>query len=273
MKTFTITACCVLFLARWSLAANPTWTLHPGKDDQLKASGIQVSYQVIVNDVENPEYAFTITAKVPPGVDGLDAMLSIRNSQGVVALNSWSDTEGKCVADFTVGKQSLKDAGFGVQLYRGKRTDAFSASGRYVLSLAEFASDPHYCSGRAGVEGAPQTAEFRIGARIQRDGPWLTVEVTPQEALSNHHYDLHVVVESRSDEHYQIRNGQPITKREVRLADLNADGFLDIMIVGGVDHQGQDWYKTLIYDEGTNRYRWLAQEANAPDKSLDKGKD
>ena len=94
MKTLRITACCVLSFAHCAIAANPTWTLHPDDIDKLKQSGIHVSYRVVVNDFENPEYAFTITANVPKGVDALDAMLSIYNSKGLVARNSCSDSEG-----------------------------------------------------------------------------------------------------------------------------------------------------------------------------------
>jgi hypothetical protein len=264
MRTLGITACFVVCFAHSTLAANPTWTLHPDDIDKLKQSGIRVSYRLVVNDVENPEYAFTITANVPEGVDALDAMLLIYNSKGLVAMNGWSDSEGKCVAGFTVGKQALKDAGFQVQLYRGKRTNPFSASGRYVLSLSEFASDQRYCSGRIGITVPPKTTEFRIVAPIQRDGLLLTVEVAPKDALSNHHYDFRVTVVGRSDQHFQVRNGQPITKSDVRFADLNSDGFLDIMIVGGTDHRGRDWYKTLIYDEDKSRYRWITAELNSP---------
>ena len=77
----------------------------------------------------------------------------------------------------------------------------------------------------------------RIVAAIRRDGPLLTIEVTPKDALSNDRYDFHVTVMGRSDQHFQVRNGKPITKSEIRLADLNSDGILDIMIVGGTDHR------------------------------------
>lgn len=267
MKTLSMTVCCLISLVPCALAANPTWTLHPDETDKLKQAGIHVSYMVIVNDVENPEYAFTITADVPKGVDALDATLSIYNGKGLVAMNNWSDSGGKLRADFTVGKQALKDAGFMVQLYRGKRTNPFAASGRYALSLAEFASDQRYCTGRAGVTTPAKTTEFRIGAPIHRDGRLLTVEVTPKDALSNHHYDFHVIVEGRSDEHYEVRNGQPITKSDVRLADLNSDGFLDIMIAGGTDHRGQEWFKTLLYEKDKNRYRWITDEQNSLNRS------
>ncbi|QDU11910.1 hypothetical protein [Gimesia aquarii] len=265
MKTLCITVCCLLSFAHCARAGNPTWMLHPDEPGKLKQAGIHIAYRLVVNDVEHPEYAFTITAKAPEGVDALDAMMSINNSKGLVAMQGWSDSGGKCVSDFTVGKQALKDAGFMVQLYRGKRTYPFSASGRYVLSLAEFASDQRYCSGKIGITTPAKKSDLRIVAPIQRDGPWLTIEVTPKSALSNHHYDFHITVEGRANQHFQIRNSQPITRSDIRLADLNSDGFLDIMIVGGVDHRGQDWYKTLIYDEGQRRYRWINDELNSID--------
>ncbi len=270
MKTLSITACCVLSFAHCALAANPTWTLHPDDTDKLKEAGIHVSYRVLVNDVENPEYAFTISAQVPEGVDALDAILGIRNSKGLVAMNYWTDSGGKCDADFTVGKQALKDARFSVQLYRGKRTNPFAASGVYSLSLSEFASDPRYCSGRMGITTPAKTTDFRIVASIQRDGPLLTIKVTPKDPLSNHRYDFHVTVVGRSDQHFEVRNGQPITKSEIRLADLNSDSFLDIMIVAGTDHRGQEGFKTLLYDKDNNRYRWITDEPNSPNKSLNR---
>ncbi len=264
IKTLSFTAGCVLSLAPCALAANPTWTLHPDDREQLRKWGVQILYQQVINDFENPEYAFTITANVPAGVDALDAMLSINNEKGLVARQMWSDSEGKCVAFFSIGKQTLKNAGFMVQLYRGRRTVAFSESGRYVFSLAEFASDERYCSGRTGFTAPPQTTEFRMVAPIQRDGRQVTLEVTPKDVLSNHEYDFHVVVEGSSDEHFQVRSGQPITKGDVRFADLHGDGFLDILIAAGPDHRGQDWYKTLIYDKQKSRYRWLTDEPISP---------
>ena len=264
IETLSFTACCVLSIAHSAWAANPTWTLHPDDPEQLRKWSVQISYQQVINDFENPEYAFTIQANVPEGVDALDALLSIYDDKGLVARQSWSDSEGKCIAHFTIGKQTLKNAGFMVQLYRGRRTDAFSASGCYVFALAEFASDERYCTGRTGIAAPPKTTEFRMGAPIHRDGRSVTVEVIPKDVLSNHQYDFHVVVEGRSDEHFQVRNGQPITKGDVRFADLNGDGFLDIIIAAGPDHRGQDWYKTLIYDKQKNRYHWLTDEPNSP---------
>ncbi len=259
MNTLSLSACCLLAMTRFSLAANPTWTLHPKDAEALKQSGISVSYRLVVNDVDNPEYAFTITAKAQKGIDAMDAYFSLRNEKGLIALQTWSDSAGTCVAGFTVGKQALKDAGFLVQLYRGKRTNPFSASGCYAIPLFEFAADPRFCAGRIGVADHPALKEVRLFAPIQRDGSIVTVHVKPKEALSNYHYDLHVTVEGRAAQRFHIRNGQPVTKGDVRLADLNGDGFLDIMLVGGSDHRGRDWFKTLIYDRQKNHYRWLGE--------------
>jgi len=142
----------------------------------------------------------------------------------------------------------------------------FSASGRYVLSLSEFASDQRYCSGSIGITTPARTKDFCVVAPIQRDGPLLIIEVTTKDALSNHHYDIHVAVMGRSDQHFQVRNGKPITRTEARLADLNSDGFLDTMIVGGTDHRGHEWFKTLLYDKHKSVYRWITDKPNPPDK-------
>ena len=265
VKTLFFTACLMLILMQSAPAANPMWTLHPDDTEQLKKWGLQVSYRLVVNDFENPEYAFTITAAVPEGVAALDATMTIADSKGLVARQSWSDSDGKCVAFFTVGKQALKHAGFMVQLYRGERTAPFSAAGCYVFSLAEFAGDPRYSAGRTGIAAPPQTTEFRTVVPLRRDGRLLTVEVTPKDVLSNYVYDFHVTVEGRTDQHLEVRNGRPITKHDVRLADLNGDGFLDIMIAAGPDHLGQDWYKTLIYDKAKSKHRWLTDEAEPTD--------
>ena len=138
----------------------------------------------------------------------------------------------------------------------------------HTFHAAEFASDTRFQSGRIGIAAPATTADFRIVAPIQRDGPLVTIAVTPKEALSNHLYDFHVTVEGRSDQHIQIRNGQAITESEVRLADLNADGLLDIMITGGPDHRGRDWYKTFLYDRDKGGYHWITDEAtpDSPDK-------
>ena len=136
MRTLTfVMVFYVMSVSQSATAANPTHTLRPDKPDQLKKARIKVSYTLVVNDPSNPEYAFTITCKVPKEFDALDAFFSIRNTKGLVAMQMWQDTRGTCTAAFTVGKQSLKHAGFMTQLYIGQRTNAFSASGCYALSL------------------------------------------------------------------------------------------------------------------------------------------
>ncbi len=259
MKPLLIAVAFALSITQSALAANPTWAFHPDDTEQMKKFGVTISYRVIVNDPANPEYAFTITSNVPKGFHGLDAQFAIRNSKGLVALQHWKDQSGKCVADFAVGKQALANASYSVQLYVGERTNGFSASGRYVIALAEFANDARYCSGRMGVKKLPATNGFRVTAPVSRGQTPLVVEINPKKAISNFLYDVHVTIVGRCDQHLEIRNGQPLTKGDVKLTDLNGDGFLDIMIKGGVDHRGQDWFKTFIFDKSKNKYRWITE--------------
>ncbi len=48
-----------------------------------------------------------------------------------------------------------------------------------------------------------------------------------------------------------------MTRADVRLVDVNGDGFLDLMIVGGADDSGQYWYKTWLFDQEAGEYRWI----------------
>lgn len=93
---------------------------------------------------------------------------------------------------------------------------------------------------------------------INSDGPALTIAAKRKDAASNQ-YDLRVSVAGRSDQHFEVRNSQPITKHDIRLASLDGDGYLDIMIVGGRDNRGKESYKTLIYNKEQHAYRRLAE--------------
>jgi hypothetical protein len=164
------------------------------------------------------------------------------------------------VVGFVVGQQALKDARFSVEYCEGKLTDPWRSSVGYLLNLSEFAGDRRFIRPipASAKEGEPNPwGEFVIKAPIRSKGPTLTIAVTPKKARSNYRYDFHVTVAGRSDQHFSLRNGQPITRADVRLADLNGGSFLDIMTVGGTDDRGEDWYKTLIYDEDKEEYRWL----------------
>jgi hypothetical protein len=78
-----------------------------------------------------------------------------------------------------------------------------------------------------------------------------------QPAAGNWHYDIHVTATDGLDQHLAVRNGQPLTRGDVRLADVTADGSLDIMIIGGKDHRGVAWFKTWVYDPKGKNYRWV----------------
>jgi hypothetical protein len=112
-------------------------------------------------------------------------------------------------------------------------------------------------AGPALAAAAQAHESFKVEAALNRDGPRLTVEVAQQPAFSNWHYDLHVTTADRLDQHFEIRNGQPLTRKDVRLADVNGDGFLDIMVVGGKDHRREDWFKTCLFDPEDKKYKWI----------------
>lgn len=81
--------------------------------------------------------------------------------------------------------------------------------------------------------GSDFSSDFRVEAAISRDGPRLTVQVVSLAAKSNWRYDLHVTTTNGLDQHIEFRNGQALTPRDVRLADVNGDGSLEILVVGG----------------------------------------
>lgn len=198
----------------------------------------------------NRHYAFWITAGVPEGFDALDASFAVRSDKGLVTHSSWRSSEGKCVVAFMVGEAALKDAWFEVQMHQGNPLEGGSVAGRYVLKLSEF-------TGERGA--APTDEDFEISHPIKSAGPLLTIAVKQKDAFANYWYDLHLSVAGRSDQQFEVRSSQPITKHDVQFADLNGDSFLDIMIVGGTDNRGKNWYRTLIYNEEKQAYRWLAK--------------
>jgi hypothetical protein len=107
------------------------------------------------------------------------------------------------------------------------------------------------------LAGASLSTDFKVESPLNREGPRLTVRVVLQPSFSNYWYDLQVTTADGLDQHFEIRNGQPLTPKDVRLADLTADGFLDIMVVGGKDHRGEDWFKTWLYDSKSKKYKWI----------------
>jgi hypothetical protein len=126
-----------------------------------------------------------------------------------------------------------------------------------VITLGVFVSFALCGDDSPKKESAKLGESFNVEAPLNRDGPRLTVEVVQQPAFSNWHYDIHVTTTAGLDQHFEIRKGWPLTRKDVRLADVNADGFLDVMVVGGKDHRGEDWFKTWLYDPKGKKYKWI----------------
>jgi hypothetical protein len=105
--------------------------------------------------------------------------------------------------------------------------------------------------------GADPPPDFKVEAPLRRGGPRVTVRVVGQPATSNWRYDLHVTTADGLDQNVPVRSGQPLTAHDVRLADVNGDGFLDVAVVGGQDHRGAEWVKTWLYDPKGQKYKWV----------------
>jgi hypothetical protein len=241
-----MTLSCVLAVATSAFAANRTVTVRPKDAEALKAAGITVTRRVLNGN----EHAFEITAEIPKEFKWLDARFEVRNDKGLVTSSHWESSAGKCVAVFTVGEQALKDAVFMVVHYEEDRLAPFANRTGYVMNLSEFATkDP------------PKTVavgdDFEVSAPINKGGATLKVAIKTKSSFSNWHYDIHVTTTAGLDQHLEIRSGQPVTPKDVRLADVTADGFLDIMVVGGKDHRGEDWFRTLLYDRKGKKYKWI----------------
>ena len=98
---------------------------------------------------------------------------------------------------------------------------------------------------------------MKIEADLSKGGPRLTVKVVEQMAESNWHYEIRLTTTDGLDQKLKMRNGQALTEQDIRLADLTADGFLDLMIVGGKDHRGKEWFKTWLYDPKAKKFKWI----------------
>lgn len=247
MRIPFLTACCLLAFAACALGANPITTLHPGDADELKAALIDVSCTI-----HNGKYAFEITARVPEGFDSVESSLFIQNDKEEIQTSvSWISSEGSCTAVFMLGEEALGGAGFTVQRYQWDRFKPGSAAGGYNLKLSEFLKS-------TPVRDIVDHFEIKVPIKGDAGGPELTIAVTMKDTFSNFLYDLHISVEGRSDQHFELYRLGPITKRQIRLASVDGDANLDIMILQGTDDHGRARYKTLIYDEKKQKYHWLS---------------
>ena len=99
-----------------------------------------------------------------------------------------------------------------------------------------------------------------FSADISHCGPFREIILRPKDALSNYWYDIEF--RDRADRVVQrlsIRNGVPIQEKDVELVDLNADGFKDIKVLGGMDRSGASWYKTWLWNTEQEKYVWSTE--------------
>lgn len=103
--------------------------------------------------------------------------------------------------------------------------------------------------------GLPQGWEWE--EPLSTGGPIVRVTVRPVESRSNWHYSIHLKSAEGLDQTIDLRSGQALGRADIRLVDLNADGFLDLMVAGGKDHRGQAWFKTWLYRPRAKAFRWI----------------
>jgi len=100
----------------------------------------------------------------------------------------------------------------------------------------------------------------RLTQKLHPQGPSITVVVKPH--ARGMWYDVEILEKDTLLQTMEVRNGVPVTAKGLRFADLNADGYLDLMLVGGKDFRGEPWYKTWRYHPCANRFLWLGPGAD-----------
>lgn len=193
---------------------------------------------------------------------------TVRFANGVVESCTIKDDDTVSVSEpkrSATGKAETKDGVMTIQ-FKDDRVERWTAIGKRMVVEHWFPAAMYPDGPRVlGIaERCPKPsadsvvdAVFKIEAKLHRGGPRLTVQVVPQPAKSSWHYDLHITTSEGLDQHFPIRNGQPLTPRDVQLVDVTSDGFLDILIVGGKDAEGKEWFKTWLFDTKTKKYRWI----------------
>ncbi len=89
--------------------------------------------------------------------------------------------------------------------------------------------------------------------------PALSVEVVQVSDRSRFNYKIQFSSSSKHVQTLRIRNGVAVAFKDLRFVDLNADGYKDMMILGGTDKAGNKWYKTWIYNPKMKQYVWIGK--------------
>ena len=114
-----------------------------------------------------------------------------------------------------------------------------------------------FVSGHPNPSESPEKPVAKLEDQISKDGSTVKVELFNAESPSNWHYEIKVSIAGKLAQSIAIRNGQEIGEADIKLVDVNSDGFLDLMIAAGKDHRDKPWFKTFLFSPKTNEYRWI----------------
>ena len=104
---------------------------------------------------------------------------------------------------------------------------------------------------------AQASGGWTVEGNLGREGPSIRLVVEPLAVNANWQYRIAITLSDGHSQSLEIRNGQALRPGDVRLTDINADGLLDLMVIGGKDHRGADWFKTWRFDARRAMFVWL----------------